>query len=578
MQKFNTIEEYRENEKWLSSLRVSSPLDWIDAVRWYAKNDLFYLANYVSTFGSVAHSTYGTPFFDHQLYVDACRLYEEQIILGRSIDSSCRRSGKSEIRTCIIPIHMMINYPNIAMVIFSVQKDLAQKHLIRIMGELERNKKFPLLFPEIFWSDPRNEAAHNGVSWSKSDGLVIKGRNMNRSTPTMEVAAFFGGGPVGSGYDAIFFDDIENSARVATPESIEGLDEAYSSAISLLTPVVLPSPLVVVSNTRFSEVGLVQRIHNRYSEMNPKMVRSVPGEDLEDLTDFSEDFYTGVGPLGKRAVYPNTPDGLAIRYEEHQNKSEYILQYGLSYKAEHDRALKKEKILFYDEPPRDLAKNMVTYLCIDASRGAVDPSCLWVWGLTHDKRKFWLDAIVKKMDPATPEFHQAVFMLATMWNGLSKYMAEIRVEDTANSTWTELIGRELSSRGCYIPVVKVKVFNRGGRRKFSSGKMDRIYDHWSPMLHRGEVWFPRPMSEGGRGIPMEDKGQITDLIQRFFSVEFDNFPRSKHDDMLDAGGMIQDEKANEQFPLQYPGIPDNLRDKSLYRTIYSRAESSWMSA
>jgi len=579
LQKFNKLSDYQENEKWLDSLRLKNRLDWMDAVRWYTKNDLYYLARYVTTFGSVPHSTYGTPFLEHQIYVDACRQYEEQIALGTSLDHSCRRSGKSELRSCVIPIHMMINHPNIAMVIFSVQKDLAQKHLVRIMNELEKNKRLQILFPEIFWSDPRNEAAHNGVSWSKTDGLVIRGRTMNRSTPTIEVAAMFGGGPVGSGYDAIFFDDIENSARVATAESIEDLDAAYSTAISLLTPVVLPSPLIVVSNTKFSEIGLVQRIHDRYKAKNPRMVRGVPGEDLEDVTDFTDEFYTGEGPLGKRAVYPNTPDGLALRYEEYPNKIEYILQYGLSYRSEHDRALRRDKILYYEETSRELAKDMVTYLCIDASRGAVDPTCMWVWGLAHDKRKFWLDAVVKKLDPATQEFHDNVFRLATMWNGLSKYMAEIRVEDTASSTWTELIERELRSRGCYIPVVKVKVFNRGGARKFSSGKMDRIYDHWSPMLNRNEVWFPKPAAEGGKGIMQEEDGKNTDLVQRFFSVEFDNFPRSKHDDMLDAGGMIEDEKINESRPLQYPGPPANLRNRSGYRTINPYGGgSTWMSA
>ena len=575
LQKFETAAEYRDLERWMDELRMRDKEAWVAAMRWYATNDLFFLHRYVVSLGRAIHSTYGTFFFDHDMYVQACRQYEKQLQIGSSLDVSCRRSGKSEIRCTTVPIYLMLSHPDIAMCLFSTELKLANKHMIRLMNELERNKMLLYLFPDHFYADPREESKQGGIAWSKADGFCIKGRKINRSTQTFEVHALFGGGPVGSGYDAIFFDDVESSSRVHTKTAIEDLDSAFSSAISLLTPVVLRTPVVVVSNTRFSEAGLIHRLYDRYRAMSPERVRAVPGEDVDGVTDFPDDWYTGYGPLGGRSIYPNTPENLTLRYEEVPNKSEYILQYGLSYKSVSDRAFNKDRINYYTDDPKELARDCVTYMCIDPSRGKIDPMCIWVWGMTSDRRKIWLDAIVKKLDPTNPEFHDTVFRMATQWNNLSQRLVEIRIEDTTNSTWTELIEKELRDRGCYLNVRKVKVRMRQVEGKFKTGKQDRIYDHWAPMINRGEVWFPSPQSKGGKGMNSPDEtGKYRCLVDHFHQYEFDNFPVSKTDNMLDAGGMIEDEITNIESPLQY-GFNHNSRRQKDYGIIPG---AGWMSA
>jgi len=539
-------------------------------------NDLYFMRRYVTTLGKVVHSQTGEPFFSHDLYVQACRQYERQLKMGTSVDVSCRRTGKSEIRSTTIPIFLMLNHPNISICLFSTELKLANKHMIRMMNELSNNKLLLHLFPDHFYADPREESKNGGLAWSKADGLAIKGRSVNRSTQTFEVNALFGGGPVGSGFDVIICDDIESMARVHTKQAIDDIDAAFSSAISLLTPVVLRTPIVLVSNTRFSEAGLIHRICERYTIIDKDKVRAVPGEDIDGTTNYPDHWYTGYGPMGGRAVYPNTPEILKMRYDEVSNKAEYILQYGLSYKTVSDRALNKDKINYYNDPPRDMARDCVAYVCIDPSRGVVDPMCIWVWGLSHDKRKIWLDAVVKKLDPTHPEFHDTVFRVATMWDNLAQRVAEIRVEDTPNSTWAELIERELRDRGCHIPVRKVKVRMRQIEGKFKTGKQDRIYDMWAPSNNKGELWFPRPVSDGGKGILSPDEtGKYRDLVDYFHQYEFDNFPVSKTDNMLDAGGMIEDEITNTEWPLQYGTNYNSSRNRS-YES--QSGSPSWMSA
>jgi len=584
IERFKTLAEYKDFELWLDSVKERDLDEWMEVYRAYSKWDLYFLCRYVLMQGGLPHNPLGNVYLEHDLFIEWARQMERHMELyPSSVDASCRRTGKSFIRSLGIPIQLMLRYPDISMCLFSTELKLGTKHVALLQSELEKNSFLINLHPDIFWDNPREEAKRIGVAWSRADGLCIKGRRMNRSTQTFECHAMFGGGPVGAGYDVIFFDDCENSARVSSKEAIDDLDSAFSAAISLLTPIAIPRPLIFISNTRFSPDGLVQRKINQYKVREEDSVRMVPGEDIDGLTDFPEHYYTGIGPLGGRAIYPNTPESLAQKYSEVADKSEYVLQYCGSYQKASDRSLNKDKIVFYDENPKTMGAECYTYLNIDASRGAKDPMCLWVWGLPRDKRKIWLDARLLWIDPSNQRFHDEIFNLVTLWDNLSLRLIEIRVEDSANSTWTELIRSELVSRGCYKPVRKVQAATRYIERKFKSGKMDRIYDHWSPMINRGEVWFPKPASEGGRGIPYEDpKGNTACLVDYFFNIEFNPFPVSSHDDMLDAGGMLENARVNKEWPLQYPS-PASWRESETYdrigrsRSRRASGGTTWMS-
>lgn len=554
----DTLEEYDELDNWLFSLKEKKAFsEWEEAMRWYSTNDLFFLHRYVLSLGSAIHSTYGTFLYHHQLYVDACKQYERQLAYGSSLDCSSRRSGKSEIRSTALPIMLALRHPDIAIFYFSVEKALAQKHLRRVMNELQGNSLLKQLHSDKLSENPREENKTLGLPWSMTEGLCIKGRTLNRSIQTFEAHALFGGGPVGTGPDCIIFDDCERSDKVATKEAVEALDGAFSEAVSLLTPVVLRVPLIIVSNTRFSEIGLIERLKQKYESVNPDKVRCYAAENLDEEGD---------GPLGGLVQYPYTKEYLDQKYEEQEIKGEYALQFALDYRAASDRRLPEEMINYYDEAPNKIALDMNVIIGIDASRGLQDPTAIWVWGIDRYGKKFWLDGMARKMDPAKPLFWEAVFNIVEKWTNLSRGVFQVRVEDTVNSSWSELVKRELHSRGCYVNVIKVKAKARQLTGKFKNTKMDRIYTFWVPMLSRGEVWFPRPESDGGKGIKcLNDRGDAYfDLVKYFQTVELHPFPRCKHDDLLDAGGMINDEETNEEFPIP---IPVDLRRQGNYARI-----------
>lgn len=571
-----TAKQYEELDRWIASIKDRSLSDWAEVMREYAKHDLFFLVTRVLSEGQIIHSELKTPFYWHDHYVRACRQYEWQMANGGGCDVSGRGSGKSTIRTKAMSIQLLLNYPDISIVIFSAKKLLAKKHIRVIKDELESNKILKVLFDDVLYSDPQYAVKEGQTTWSLDDGLRVK-RTMIRSTNTIEIHSWQEGGPVGTRFDVLMLDDVETAQIVGNPEMQEKLDDAYAQTISLLTPVAVNRAMLFLTNTRFSESGLVQRTFDRYAKEDPKRVRAVPGELLNGIDVYGDTYPTGSvgdGPLGGQPLYPLTKELLEQRYNETPIKSDYGLQMCLSYTAAESARLPVESISYYSEESSTIGADKNVYVCIDASRGVVDPTAIWVWGLGTDHRYYWLDAVVRKMDPAKPEFHNEIFNIVSKWSNLGMRVVEVRVEQMGGSMWADLIRNELKSRGCYVPVIACKSIT-GRMKEFDTGKNGRIFQRWAPMMSRGDVIFPLPQSKGGRGIvSINDKGESVDLVRYFFDNEATNFPRGKHDDMLDAGALIHDAAANEEHPIQWPYI----QKKVDFRRNFSNKLTSWMSA
>jgi len=538
----DTIEGYDSVQKYIASVKQRSEEDWIDLMREYCKNDLFYLLNFVLSDGNQVHSQTKKLFHYHEFFLKLCRDTEYHASQGGGLDCSARGSGKSTVRSKAWPIQMILKHPDISIMIFSTLKKLAEKHLGLIKEELESNQLLKYLFPDIIWMDAKLETQKLGLLWSRDEGLTVK-RSSPRRNCTVEVHAMSGGGPIGSRPDIVIADDIESSADVTSPENIEKLKAAFSETVTLMTPVAIEQPILMMSNTRFSEKGLVEERRQRFLSEDPNRVRESPGEDLSKKGD---------GPLGGTAMYPFTNKILWDKWNETLIKDEYGLQIALSYTAASIKSFSEDQIRFNDLPRIEIAKRCVSYICIDASRGMNDPTAIWVWGIDCNNNKHWLDGLVKKMDPAKPSFYNEIERIVNRWKTGSQRVVEIRVDQLGNQPWAELIASELSKRGIYdIPVIGCVDKAKDKKNVFSTGKNDRIFHYWMPMLARNEIHFPIPRSRGGKGIPFtNEKDQTECAVDYFLQIEFGKFPRGAHDDFLDAAGLICDEKANKDHPIQ----------------------------
>jgi len=530
-------------------------------MRYYTLHDMFFLLNFVSSDGRTIHSHYGKPLYWHEFYLEFCKRVQHYIDnLESSLDASARRGGKSTIRTKLGSIQMALRNPNISIAIFSVQKQLAKKHVSVIKEELQTNTLLKVLFPDVLFDDPQMAAKNGETIWSLTDGLRVK-RDRVRSTQTIEHGAFFGGGPTGSGYDVIHFDDCENESVVSSQDMLTKLHDAYSSAVNLATPAVLPHPVFFVTNTFYHPEGIAFKKYKEYKAKDESLVRIEAGEDLTQPGD---------GPMGGTPQYPFTIDILEQKFTE-SNKDNYAIQYCCDFKTGHDRNFRREWLSFYDDDPHDIMKGKNSYVCIDASKGVYDPMGILVWSVGLDKKLYLSDGRRKKLDPASPAFFDEIFNICTTTMNFSNRLVHIRVEQMHQQTWAELIRAELNRRGLFINIIPCRgKLDKGSIRKFGVAKLDREWQRWAPALQRGDIILPRPSSMGGRGIMTQDEnGKPFDLVDYFLSFEYDLFPRAPNDDLLDAGALIWDPDAD---PIEYPSIGYKRYTPATTNTF------SWMSA
>lgn len=558
---------YVELSKWLGDLRQRGKVaEWAEAMRWYATNDLFFLVNEVLSDGQIVHSEFKTPFYFHPFYIDYCRKIEWQFESGGGVDHSGRGVGKSTLRTKALVIQSILKWPNIAVAIFSFTKEAAKKHFGVIKEEFERNKLLYALWPEVLFEEPMVAAINGETQWSEAEGITVK-RSIIRKEPTLSYRTFIKGTPTGGRYDILCMDDVEDDAIVGSKTLLDKLHSTYDSVVHVLTPIAIEKPVLMLTNTMYSEQGLVKRVLLSMKNKDPRKIILNVAEDL------SRD---GDGPLGGEPIYPYTAEILQKFYDEPREKEKYGLQYLGNPLVTSSRTLNRDWLFHYPGDPRDWGKNKNIYVCIDPSKGFEDPMAIWVWALGEDKKFSWVDGSLKKLDPAHDQFYNEIYMIARKWADLGRLM-EIRVEQYGQAMFVEQITKALQDRGFYVPVVKVQDIKNQFTVKMTAwkGKFDRIYSRWAGPAQRGEILVPKPVSEGGAGLPRPDEnGKVRCLVDEFIQKEWLLFPKPMTDNLLDAGSLIWESEEKLKRKLQFP-TPSKARRK---KSRYGRSQCTFMSA
>ena len=573
----STLDEYDELYAWIAGLKQSKSMSsWQEMMRLYSKHDIYFLLNYLLSDGRKLHNEHGHPLYRHEVYRKYCMRTQYQLDHFLSTaDASARSFSKSNIRTKATAIQMMVTYPNASQAIVSSERQLAQRQFVTILEEIESNKLLRIVHEDVFFMEAR-EAAKNGEGavFSKDDGIRVK-RTMPRMNQTLEHHSFFMSAPVGSRFDILYLEDIESEKLVQSKEMVDKLHESLAAFGPLVTPVAMPQSIVILNNTMYSPAGVAVK---KYKEMEAKGVEYAfmyPAEEGSLINGKFMPSVEGNCPGGGVAMYPFTEKSLwTIHEASNASKAKYYSQMLGDLTSGEDATLMREWISFVNEPPERMAAGSNIYIGIDGSRGLEDPTGCFVWAVGPDKRLKWVGGFRKKMDPASSLFHDTVFNTVMKWDNIGNRVVEIRVEQLPNQTWADLIRSELQSRGCYIPVIacRGKIESRTGR--FKHAKMERIFSRWAPRLQTGQIVFPTPKSGGGTGIiGFDDKNSPFDLVGYFLDNEYDMFPASKHDDLLDAGGLLWDPDGT---PIVAP--PFASRNHNSGWATRRQGSPGWMSA
>jgi len=144
------------------------------------------------------------------------------------LDLWARDHRKSSIITFGLTIQDIINNPELTVGIFSHTRGIAKGFLRWIMTEFNTNDDLKILYPNVFYEDPKKQAP----KWSEDDGLVVK-RRTNRKESTVEAWGLVDGQPTSRHFGLRIYDDVVTLESVASPDQIRKTTLAWEMSNNL---------------------------------------------------------------------------------------------------------------------------------------------------------------------------------------------------------------------------------------------------------------------------------------------------------------------------------------------------------
>lgn len=427
------------------------------------------------------------------------RIREVEDLHNKTLDLWSREHFKSTILTYGLVVQEVLNNPEERIAIFSHTRGIAKAFLRRIKLTFESNDLLKLLFPDVLYSDPKNQSP----KWSEDDGIIVNRKGVYNEA-TLEAWGLVDGMPTSRHFTIRVYDDVVTKDSVSTPEQIKKTDEAFKL-----------SQFLGARGGKVRVVGTRYHFADQYSKMlssgawEPRVRKGVENNISVFLTQKElEDF--------KQVVC----DG---------NTYIYNCQMLLDPVAEEAQEFKRAWLRYYRTLPN---KALNLYLFCDPAnekktKGAgSDYTVFWLWGLDPMGNFFLVDLLRERLN------------LFERWNALKKFMTKhpsirkVYYEQYAMQADIQHFNSKMSDDGIYFLIEPL-----GGRLK----KEDRIRK-LIPLFEGGKVWLPEVLySSSGR-----------DLIKEFIEEEYLLFPYASHDDCLDAASRIRDDEVEAWPPRSFP--------------------------
>lgn len=413
----------------------------------------------------------------------------------------CNRiiTHNSTILTYGLVVQEILNDPESRIAIFSHTRGIAKAFLRRIKLTFESNDLLKLLFPDVLYSDPKNQSP----KWSEDDGIIVNRKGVYNEA-TLEAWGLVDGMPTSRHYTIRVYDDVVTKDSVSTPEQIKKTDEAFKL-----------SQFLGARGGTVRVIGTRYHFADQYSKMlgtgvwNERVRKGVENGVSVFLTQKELDEFKQIVCEGSSYIF-NCQMLLDPVAEEAQEFKRQWLQY---YRRLPERAM---NLYLFCDPANE-----------KKTRGAgSDFTVYWLWGLDPLGNFFLVDALRERLN------------LFERWNALKKFMSK---HPTIRKVYYEQYGMQadiqhfqskMREDGIYFHIDPI-----GGKLK----KEDRIRK-LIPLFEGGKVWLPEVMySDSGR-----------DLVKEFIEEEYLLFPYASHDDMLDAASRVRDDEVEAYAPMSFP--------------------------
>lgn len=493
-------------------------------LRWFAKNDLFFLGRYILGWGPTKQG----PYADHPWQFARAR--EVQKDPDRVLDLWSRGHMKSHWKTTALSIQNILNDPNIAICIFSHTRPVAKAFLRVIKMIFETNTELRRLFPDIIWE--KTDAA---PKWSEDDGICVK-RNVVRLEQTVEAYGLVDGQPTSRHYDILLYDDVVTLESVTSAEMMQKTTDAWGVSLNL----AMPDTKVRLNGTFYHESDTYHAIKDRGIR-----VRRYPIFELDDNGK----------PLEDRPVFFTMEQ---VEEKRKQGVRNFAFQCLLDERL--DTTQQRWQREWIEKYSHKINLGVNVYILVDPAneqRKHSDYTVMAVIGLGADHNYYVLDLIRDRLN--LKQRTEALFGLHQkyMQRGAGMRPQNVGYEAYGKDSDIQHIQEKMDGLNYHFAITPL-----AGRLS----KKDRI-NKLQPLFEEHRWWFP------DRIYRTDYEHKQVELVTAFINEEYLLWPNPKHDDILDCLARILDPK----FPTTFP-VGDYVGAVKDYPEIYPERPLSWQSA
>ena len=452
------------------------------------------------------------------------RIYDVQDCHNKTIDLWAREHWKSMIITFSLTIWTWLHQPEARQCIFSHTKSIAKAFLRQIKKELESNDTLKICYPDIFWENPERD-----TQWSEDTGLLLK-RKTRAKEASLECSGLVDGIPTSKHYTHRIYDDIIDAKNVSTPAQQKKAKDAYMQTINLGARKGQER----VIGTRYGSAD----VYEGMIKEKGRVVRIFPAE---------------VDKVGK-AMFNGTP--VFLTREELKDKFEKQSEFIYSSQMLQDPVAKSEQkfrlewLKYYKTLPY-----LNYYMIVDpAGKKAVgnDYTVIVIIGVDSRRNYYLVDMVRDKLN------------LGERWTAVKDKVQEWGINAVGYESYgmqadIDYIQERQEADGVYFAIEPL-----GGQ----VSKQDRI-KRLIPIFSRSRFYLPF-------SLPYTNvAGVFHELIMEFLNEEYEKFPFTNHDDMLDCMARILDSKMLVTFPTRTMAVENNREEDSPFET--DDEPVSWMS-
>lgn len=402
---------------------------------------------------------------------------------------------KTSLITEAHTLWLIVNNPNIRILIDSFTLEVAKKPFGAIRNHFTSNELFRIFFKEFC-----PQASETGkIEFGTTENFTIPNRTRAMKEPTV-MCAGVGTNVTGLHFDYMKHDDLVTKDSVTNDTQIQASKDHYS----LMRPI-FDNPTI----PREDVIGTIYHFNDLHSGMikNAEFEQSfIPVYDDKCVFIFPE-------RIPKEGWE-------AICRDPSMNPYDLQSQYLLNPIDPAQRKFKDEWIKYYDDLPEGMSEYM---LCDPASavKKKSDFTVMMRWGVDKDMNVYLLDGLRDKLlANERVEAYVGMSKRAKRLKGAKYEVLGGRHGDLEN-----ICARFLSEK-LHITPQETKSTN--------ASKQDRIEQRLVGQFHAGKIFLPRKMAR-----VYQHDGKSYDLIEELL-LEFRQFPFSEHDDILDCFSQLWD--------------------------------------